>query len=347
MKYEFYLGSYAEAEEESIYRYELDTESEILQRKDSIKGIHNPSYVLLHPSGKMMYCVEELTPKGRVAAFSEEGMPENVFSVSSEGADPCHLALDENDSFLFVSNYTSGSLSVFRLDAEGSVTELTDHKQHKGRGRHPERQEGPHVHFSGMVDGILYVCDLGLDRLVSYKLDRRTGKLVDAEENVCFPEGFGPRHFAVHSTHPGFIFVVGELTGEVAVLKKNGEMYELVQKISSLPESFEGENTAAAIKFSGDGKLLFVSNRGSDSITSFIVPENGMLEIRDICSSGGKGPRDFEIFDQMIVAANQYTDNLALIKYEDTGKMRLISKNEEVQKPVMIQRIKGKISKII
>ncbi|MDO5539231.1 MAG: lactonase family protein [Eubacteriales bacterium] len=343
MKYEFYLGSYAAAGEDSIYKYELDTETGILQRKNAIKGIHNPSYVLLHPNEKVLYSVEELTPEGRVAVFSRDRMLEKVFSVSSEGADPCHLALDENGEFLFVSNYTSGSLSVFRLDPDGREIVLVDHKQHKGCGKNTERQEGPHVHFSGIVDGILYVCDLGLDCLVSYKLDRETGKLSDVKKSVRLPDGFGPRHFAVNSTHPGFIYVVGELTGEVAVLKKNEGVYEIVQKISSLPAFFEGDNTAAAIKFSEDGKVLFISNRGSDSITSFIVLENGMLETGDICSSGGKGPRDFEIFDKMIVAANQYTDNLAVIKYsEDTGKMQLVSKNEEVPKPVMIQVLKRK-----
>lgn len=343
MKYEFYLGSYAAAGEDSIYMYGLDAETGILQRKNTIKGIHNPSYVLLHPNERMLYSVEELTPEGRVTAFFRDETLEQVFSVSSEGADPCHLALDENGEFLFVSNYTSGSLSVFRLDSDGRQMVLTDHKQHKGCGINPERQEGPHVHFSGLVDGTLYVCDLGLDCLVSYKLDRETGKLSDVKRSVRFPDGFGPRHFAVHSSHSGFIYVVGELTGEVIVLKKTGEIYEIVQKISSLPELFEGDNTAAAIKFSGDGKVLFVSNRGSDSITSFVVLENGLLKTGDICSSGGKGPRDFEVFDKMIVAANQYTDNLAVISYsKDTGKMQLLSKNERVSKPVMIQALKRK-----
>ena len=82
---------------------------------------------------------------------------------------------------------------------------------------------------------------------------------------------------------------------------------------------------------------MFVSNRGSDSITSFVVSEDGRLEIRDFCTSGGQGPRDFAVFDNLIISANQYTDNLAVLEYSgDTGKMRLLSECEAVAKPVMI-----------
>lgn len=109
--------------------------------------------------------------------------------------------------------------------------------------------------------------------------------------------------------------------------------------ISSLSTGFNEENTAAAIKFNNDGSLLFVSNRGSDSITSFRVSEDGHLEKLSICSSGGKGPRDFEIFGKTLVVANQYTDNLAVLQYEkSTGEMKILSDNENIAKPVMIHK---------
>lgn len=347
MKYKFYLGSYAMAEENSIYQYELDAEKKELKLLNAVKGIDNPSYLLMHPNGKVMYSVEELTPEGRLAVFSLEEMPEHLFSLPSKGADPCHLSLDDTGEFLFVANYTSGSLAVFRLDGEGKPLECTEHKQHAGWGKHPERQEGPHVHFSGMVHGFLYVCDLGLDRVICYKLDHMTGKLEDTGKSLLLPEGAGPRHFAVCEKYPEFFYVVCELTGEVVVFQKQGDSYEMIQRISSLPEEFAGENTAAAIKFSENQKLLFVSNRGSDSITSFSVQENGMLKKMDIISCGGKGPRDFSVFGEFLVVANQYTDNLALIEYaEDTGKMQLLSWQEAEAKPVMIYDIRNKMFRI-
>lgn len=338
MKYEFYLGSYASSEQESVYRYELDTETAILRRKDARKGIENPSYVVLHPKEDRMYCVEERNPQGRIMTFLENVEEKAV--VLSEGADPCHLSFDKSGEYLFVSNYTSGSLSVFRLETQSGTMLLVEHKQHTGIGKHPERQEGPHVHFSNLIGDRLYVCDLGLDCLFSYQFDRVSGKLTETDENVRFPDGFGPRHFAFHPENPEVLYVIGELTGEVAVLKKIGETYEIVQRISSLPEKYPRENTAAAIKCSADGKFVFVSNRGNDSITSFRVNSEGKLEWGAICSSGGEGPRDFEIFDEMIVAANQYSNNLAVLKYDkETGKMELVTSEEKVEKPVMVCKL--------
>lgn len=144
MKYYFYIGSYAAAEETGIYQFELDAGTGILLKTGEIAGIDNPSYLLSHPSGKVLYAVEELNPDGRIAVFSlKNDTPEYLFSLPSEGADPCHLALDEKGEFLFVSNYTSGSLTVFRLDGEGRPAEVTDHRQHTGHGIRSDRQEGP------------------------------------------------------------------------------------------------------------------------------------------------------------------------------------------------------------
>ena len=339
MKVKFYVGSYAPSEENSIYLYELDTGKGALRRIDAVKGVDNPSYLLVHPNGKILYAVEELTPDGRLAVFSKNNTLKHICSIESLGADPCHLSLDEKGEFLFVANYTSGSLSVYQLDENGNVIKCTDHKQHEGHGTDPERQEGPHAHFSGMVDQELLVCDLGMNCIVRYQLDRKTGKLEEKNERIYFHDGFGPRHFAVHESHPNHIYVIGELTGEVAVWKKIGADYQLIQVIDSLPEGYQGENTAAAIKFDEEGSLLFVSNRGSDSITSFRVTEEGDLEKLSVCVSGGKGPRDFEIFGKTLVVANQYTDNLAVLQVENaTGEMKILSEEEKIFKPVMIQK---------
>ncbi len=366
MVYDFYVGSYAPAEHESIYRYQLNGETGSLARKEAIKGVDNPSWLLLHPNGKLMYSVEELNPDGRVAVYSlESGAPKYLFSFGTEGADPCHLSLSPDGRFLFVANYSSGSLSVFRLDPFGKPEGMTDHKQHVGQGSNPKRQEGPHVHFTSMIDGLLYVCDLGLDRVVVYSLDERSGRLTESGKDICFPGGYGPRHLAVHAAHKGFMYVIGELTGELCVLQNNGDRYELIQLVSSLPESYAGENasdgnanmrnmtgedasgenpvmenTAAAIKFSENGKLLFVSNRGADSITSFLVQADGRVKKADCISSGGNGPRDFAIFGKHIIAANQYSNNLSLIGFlAETGKMKLLTANESVTSPVMIAEI--------
>lgn len=343
MVYDFYVGSYAPADHESIYGYQLNEENETLLRTKAVKGVDNPSWLLLHPNGKFLYSAEERNPEGRVAVFSlEKDAPEYLFSLKTEGADPCHLALSPDGRFLFAANYSSGSLSVFRLDPSGRPEGMTDHKQHVGSGINPDRQEGPHVHFSQMIDGRLYVCDLGLDRVVVYYLDEKTGTLTESGGNIVLPPGFGPRHLAEHDAHRDFLYVIGELTGDVAVLRKEGDKYKLIQCVSSLPEHSAGEktaeeNTAAAVKFSENGKVLFVSNRGADTITSFLVQTDGRIEKAACVSCGGSGPRDFSIFGEHIVVANQYSDSLALLRFRsESGKMELLPLSEPVEKPVAV-----------
>ncbi len=347
MLYDFYVGSYAPADHESIYRYQLNGETGALVRKCAIKGVDNPSWLLLHPNGKLMYSVEELNPDGRVAVYSlENDVPEYLFSLETEGADPCHLSLSPDGSFLFAANYSSGSLSVFRLDSSGRPEGMSDCRQHTGKGCHPKRQEGPHVHFTRMIDGLLCVCDLGLDCIAAYSLDEAAGRLTERGKVFCFPGGYGPRHLAVHDAHKGFVYVIGELTGDLCVLHRNGSQYELLQRISSLPEYFAGEeateeNTAAAIRFSENGRLLFVSNRGADSVTSFFVRADGKAEKVDSVSSGGNGPRDFAVFGKYIVVANQHSDNLSVLEFEpESGKMKRLAGSEPLTKPAVITRIR-------
>ncbi|MBC5689066.1 lactonase family protein [Mediterraneibacter sp. NSJ-55] len=334
---EFYLGSYALEDQTSIYKYNFDDSRGKFLRTTAIDGIANPSYLYIHPNGKIMYSVEELNPEGRIAVYSlEKEKLKYLYSLPSQGADPCHLALDEQGEFLFVSNYTSGSLSVFRLDEQGKPVFMSDHKQHTGRGKEPERQEGPHVHFSKMIEGILFVCDLGLDCIICYTLDRTSGKIEECGK-IFLPQGSGPRHFAVHERYKNFLYVICELTGDVYIYQKKKSDYEMIQKICSLDDNFRGENTAAAIKFSRDGRVLLVSNRGSDSITSFVVQEDGLLEKKNIISSGGSGPRDFEVFGKYLIIANQYSGNLAVIEYsEESGKLKLLASREKVDQPVML-----------
>ncbi len=371
MFYDFYVGSYALADHESIYRYQLNEENGTLRRTEAIKGVDNPSWLLIHPNGKFLYSVEELNPEGRVAVYRRESDAlKYLFSLKTEGADPCHLSLSPEARLLFAANYSSGSLSVFRLDSSGRPEGMTDHKQHVGRGINPDRQESPHVHFSQMIEGRLCVCDLGIDRIVVYEPDEKTGKLAKCGEDICLLPGFGPRHLAAHETHRNFLYVLGELTGDVCVLQKAEGRYRMLQRVSSLPENctcrnacgrgFAGkdiavgdsgerkaagenavvENTAAAIKFSKDGRLLFVSNRGADTITSFLVQADGRIEKAACVSSGGSGPRDFAVFGGYLVAANQYSDNLALIKFHGkSGEMELLPVSEPVSKPVMIAGI--------
>jgi 6-phosphogluconolactonase (cycloisomerase 2 family) len=178
MKAEFYVGSYASECEEGILKVRADFERGRFTRTGGFTGIPNPSWVLARPDGKMLYAVQEKNPDGRLSAFSVSG---NILTLlhtwETDGADPCHISLDPQGTFLSVANYTSGSLAVFRLDAQGVPEGMGGFVQHAGTGTDPVRQEGPHIHFSMMHEGELFVTDLGLDRISRYRVDRRSGKL--------------------------------------------------------------------------------------------------------------------------------------------------------------------------
>lgn len=254
MQYRFYTGSYAETEEEGILRFCLDTAEGTLKQEYGYAGIYHPSYLCMDREKAMLYAVQEQVPEGAVHGLRirETGL-EPAASLSSRGADPCHLTLDSSGERLYVANYTSGSLGAVKLDGQGLPIEMGEFIQHEGKGVHVKRQERAHVHFVREKEDRLFVCDLGLDRVFLY----RKQPLIREGALTLFPES-GPRHLEFVPEQPAMVYVLCELSSQVAVFRKKGAGYEPVQTLSTLPEEFSGESIAAAIKCSGD--LLFTSN---------------------------------------------------------------------------------------
>ncbi|MDI9241728.1 lactonase family protein [Fusibacillus kribbianus] len=335
---EFYVGSYGKETEEGITRYQIDTENGRLTRLDGHALLYHPSYLCLQEEKGLLYAVQEQVPEGKIHALKiigKELVP--CVSLSSGGADPCHLSLSEDGNMLYAANYTSGSLAAYRLSQDGLPVSMTDFKQHDGKGPNPVRQECAHVHFSTEHEGILYVCDLGLDKVFLYELDTETGMLNDTGKRLSLPLGNGPRHLAFHPAHPDMVYVLCELAGQVAVFRDNdgNRDYRLVQLLDTLPEGFSGGNISAAVKISGN--LLFASNRGHDSIAVFNLKENGTLERMGIYLSGGKTPRDIEIFGDYLVAANQDSDCLTVLKIDrETGELSLTGERKSHVMPCCV-----------
>ena len=345
MKIPFFVGSYAGAEEESIYRYEMDLENGSLTRIWAYAGAENPSFVLPHPNGKILYSVEELTPQGRVTAYEiRQGGLKKLASLPSGGADPCHLALDDQAQYLFVSNYTGGSLAVFRLDESGMLAGMTDLKQHTGHGTYEIRQASSHVHFSKYApDGVLYSCDLGEDTVYVYRLDRENGKLVETDGNISIPEGCGPRHLLFDEA-VGELAVITEMGASLVVCRKDGGSYMAADIISALPDhtdiaalkSGTFRAIGAAIQMTERGTIL-TSQRGHDSISVFARNANGRWERKGNFPSGGCTPRDFTVFGKYIVAANQDSDRICVLRFdEENAEITDTGMFEEILKPVCV-----------
>lgn len=337
MTAEFYMGSYAHQGEEGILRFHADFTAGRLTRTLTCAQAECPSYLLPHPNGAVLYAVRELTDEGGLYAFAVEGSSLRLLrTLPTLGKDPCYLSLDESLRFLFVANYTGGSISVFRLDEHGVPGEMTDHIAHIGSGPDPVRQEAAHPHCAVPVGGVVFVCDLGMDRIFRYRLNAGSGKL-SALESITMPPGSGPRHLCPSPADKHLLYVVGELSSKVYVFRLENGGARLVQELSTLPASFTGKSIAAALKPSADGGALFVSNRGDDSIALFRILPDGLLELRNICKTGGNTPRDFSVFGEYLVAANQDSDLLTVLKY-DGGSFRLLphALSERVIRPTQI-----------
>lgn len=320
MKYEFFAGSYGSAEEENIVRFSLDAETGQLERVYGCRGIENPSWLSLSGDGTMLYAVEELAPEGRLRALEiEEGGLKPVADLSTEGADPCHICMDEQERHLLVSNYTSGSLIALALDEKGIPVQATDFIQHTGSGKNPVRQEGPHIHFGRFRGNQVFVVNLGTDLVSAYELDAATGKLADTGKGLRLPDGAGPRHLVFHPEIPGLVYVACELDSSVAFFREKDGAYALEAMVSALPEGYFPENTAAAIRIQDD--QLFVSNRGHDSIAVFSLQEDGRPVLRQTAPTGGRIPRDFVILKDYIIVANQGSDEITVLRIHPETKL--------------------------
>jgi len=338
----FFVGTYSDPEVENVFLYRADFARQELTRLASRSGLTNPSYLLQRKDG-LLYAVEELASGGYVGAYQSNaaGMP-RLGRVPSAGADPCHLEMDDRGEFLFVANYSSGSCAMFELGADAGALRLCHLREHQGTGINPERQEAPHVHFSHYVDGLLYVCDLGLDTVFCYRVDREGRRLEETSLDLKVSAGSGPRHLCFSPVNRDFLYVLAELTAEVFLFHRESGRYVLRQAIGSLPDGVPAGNRGAAIKFSEDGALLYVSNRGSDSLTAFGVGGDGRLVVLDVCRTGGRTPRDFACFGDHCVVANQDSSLLTVLRFDrSSDRFRRLDMNEPVIHPVCILEKQG------
>ena len=349
----FGTGEVFESKGRGIYRGTFNPESGEAALL-GVTEVHNPSYFAFGPSRNVLYAVNETdtyggTTSGAVSAFAVD-QDATLTSLNqlnqrpSYGADPCYLSVDSAGAFVFVANYSSGSVSVFPVQKDGSLGEVSDTVQHSGssRGPHPVRQDGPHAHAATLdLSGkFVYVPDLGLDRVMVYELSAQ-GTLKPAQHPFTeVKPGAGPRQIVFSAN--GYAYLLNELNATVSVYRhdKNSGALQEVQTLSTLPEDFEGDNICAEVQLSPSGKFLYSSNRGHDSIAIFKVSEaGGQLTLVGHQSTGGKTPRHFTISpggDYMLVA-NQDSDNLVVFRRnEGSGKLEATGQVVEIPSPVCV-----------
>ena len=334
---QFYIGTHASSSQPSIFRCEADFQSGTFTTLYAAEGFSNPSY-LAGPRDGLLYVLGRNAEGGTVLALREKSdacsrcgsdgpaAPSvsaltTVSALSSGGQGPCHISADPLGEFLLCANYSSGSISLYDLDSDGRILSLCDFRQYSGTGFDSgDRQKGPHAHFAAFHserDEVL-VCDLGLDMVYVYELDRQGKKLRDTTRSIRLPDGSGPRHLIFSAGHPGMLCVLTEMANRIFVYQYEPveKQYHCVQTISAVcdcnvpsgiaapleelmvPPTADNGSIGCAIRISADGKYLFVSSRlGYQSISAFRCGPDGHLTFCSRCLSGGITPRDFNLFE--------------------------------------------------
>jgi 6-phosphogluconolactonase len=325
-----YVGTYTNGDSKGIYRFALDITTGKIFDINLAAEIGNPTYLCISKNKKYLYTVEKREKLGGVASYlinSSNGSLELINHQLDEGSSPCHVSLDINDSYLFSANYHKGEALVFPINKDGSLNPPSSNVKHEGSGPNKERQEKAHAHYVSLTPDEKHVCvvDLGIDKVVSYDFDR--GNLSKSDKlTLALKSGSGPRHMAFHPNNK-FAYVLTELSSEVVALEYNLEKgsFSVIEYVTSLPEEFTDDSYASAIHISPDGKFLYASNRGHDSIAVFrINNDSGKLSLIEHVSTQGSGPRDFCIdpTGKYLIVANQNTSNLVPFSIDkETGRL--------------------------
>lgn len=349
--YLVYIGIYGKG----VYAFRFDANTAKIEPLGMVGEVTNPSFVATDRNYQHLYAVSELEGKveGRVASFSinrDDGSLKLLNSRPSGGEAPCHLAVDHSGKTLVVANYTTGSVSSYPIENDGSLGAMASLMTAHGSSVNKQRQEGPHAHETVISanNRRVYVPDLGLDHIRIYRLDAATSKLTP--NNPPFAQvdpGRGPRHM-VFSHDEKYAYVLSEIEPFVTVFRhdtSNGALHE-IQSAETLPRDFKGENTGAEIRLDQSGKYLYTSNRGNDSLQVFVVdPSNGTIRRIQIISTGGKTPRGFAIdpTGQFLFVGNQDSNQLAIFRVNrETGELSDTEQRFQVPSPVDVLFVPAK-----
>lgn len=317
--------------------------------------VRNPSFICINEKMQRIYAVNEL--KEYLGEFGG-GITEVKYNANGEmsilstkntgGSDPCHVAMSPDGRLLCVANFASGSLTTFGLNVNGFIDTDRHLYQHKGHSIDTNRQKGPHAHSTVYSPSgeYIYVPDLGIDKIKVYKRgDKTDGEICDCpEKDVSVQPGNGPRFAEFHPNGRDF-YLINEIASTVEhYVYKDGNL-TFQSGISTLPSGYPKEdNICSDIHITPDGKFLYASNRGNDSIAVFSFLADGNLNLEQIVSCGGKTPRNFAIdpTGKYLLVGNQDNDNIVSFKIKEKGRLEKIS-SYKFGSPVCLQFFKTTI----
>jgi len=349
-----YVGTYTDkTKSEGIYVLRLDQRTGKLRQVGSVNAGANPSFLAIHPNGRVLYAVNELEKyegkaSGAVSAFtiaSKTGALTKRNEQPSEGGAPCYVSVDRTGKVVLVANYVGGNVALLPVQTDGTLARASYVDQHKGTGPNRERQEAPHAHciVAHPSNRFALAADLGVDRVFVYRLDLPGKSLRHVEGgDAAMRPGAGPRHIAFHPTLP-LVFVANELDSTVTTLRfdsERGLLYPIATH-STLPAGWKGTNYPADIHVASSGRTLYVSNRGHNSVAVFsVAAATGALAQVQVISTGGDWPRNFSLdpSGHWLLVANQRSDSIVVFaRDQETGRLTPTRQRISLPSPVCLR----------
>lgn len=353
-----YVGTYTRKESKGIYTLTLDLKTGKTSSPEVAAELVNPSFVAISPSGKFLYAVNEVADfpgangrkAGGVTGFAidpKSGSLTKINSQLSGGTGPCHLSVDHAEKCVVVANYGSGSVASLPINGSGALKPAASEIQHAGSSVNPRRQQGPHAHSANIDAGNRFavVADLGLDKLLVYKLNADQGTLVANDPpSVSTIPGGGPRHLSFHPNGK-FAYANNEILLSVTAYRFDPETGAFTPLMTqpTVPEGtpLEGNSTAETLVHPS-GKFLYVSNRGPNTIAIFSIQDDGTLQPIGYESTQGEIPRGFGIdpTGQYLLAANQNSDTVVVFKIDQsTGQLTPTGTVLKIPTPVCVRML--------
>lgn len=356
-----YVGTYT-PNGEGIHLFEMNPETGELTFLNVAAKVTNPSWITFDATGHHLYAVNEISnfdgTNGSVTAFRVDrstGALTLLNTVSSEGGGPVYLSIDRTNKFIFVANYTAGSIAVLPILPDGSLGSAVDVHQDTGSvgpttptnappGSFADSgHDAPHAHMIHPAPGSNFVLstDLGQDRIYVYSFDTATGRLTPASTPFAsLPPGDGPRHFAFHP-NGHWLYSLQEEASTLIFFSFDPTTGLLTQQqmLSSLPPGFVGTSYASEVSVSPDGRFLYALNRLNDTLTVFAIDLSGNLCYVGERSVLGDYPRHFALdpTGNFLYTCNQRGDALATFRiHHESGLPKFTGRYTAVGSPSVI-----------
>ncbi|MHB8972276.1 MAG: lactonase family protein [Pirellulaceae bacterium] len=346
-----FISAFAPGDEGAIHAYQLEPNVGQLKLVQRTPGVEHPFFLAVSPDNKFLYSIHAPGQFGgdaheQIAAYEILGRTGELKLLnhqSTRGSSACYLDVDATGKTVVVANYSTGSVASLPVRKDGSLGEITSFVQHAGSSVNAARQAGPHTHCAVISpdNRFVYAADLGLDKVLSYRLDPEAATLVPSPQPfVRTLPGAGPRHLTFHP-NGRHMYVINELANSLTLIDCDAQSGILIERqtISTLPKEFSGTSYCADVKITPDGRFLYGTNRGHDSIAMYRIGDDGQLTLLKNEPSLGEAPQNLAITPggELLLCANMTGNNVVVFRIDaQTGGLTPVGQPISLPSPACI-----------